>query len=162
MSLSLTVIFLFLAIRYAKWSKWRDYYPTLLYMAMLNLLYLFIIQTDYLWKFKSSILPHGTLAIMLIYILQGSMTLLFLSYHPIRWRPMLLYWSFWVILFSLIEYIFYLADRIDYFRGWNIGWSIFFYIIMYPMLYLHYKKPLAALVLSIPITLGFMWIFGYF
>ncbi|WP_391563867.1 CBO0543 family protein [Paenibacillus cremeus] len=161
MTLSLAGILLFLALRYAKWSKWREFYPTILYMVMLNLLYSYIVKTTPLWLYKSSLVPQGLLDIIVIYIVEPSMTILFLSYHPLRWRHISLYWAAWIIVFSAIEYIFFLTDRMDYFNGWNMYWSVIFYIIMFPMLFLHYKKPPVALMLSILFTLGFMWIFDY-
>ncbi|MCZ8517459.1 hypothetical protein O9H85_34975 [Paenibacillus filicis] len=161
MNLSLTGILLFLALRYAKWSKWREFYPTILYIVMLNLHYSYIVKTSPLWKYKSSLIPQEMLDIIIIFIVEPSMTILFLSYHPLQWRRIFLYWAAWIIAFSITEYIFFLTDRMDYFRGWNMGWSVIFYIIMFPMLYLHYKKTPVALLLSIPFTIGFMWIFDY-
>ncbi|MFE5321736.1 CBO0543 family protein [Paenibacillus sp. NPDC056579] len=161
MNLTLAGILLFLALRYAKWSKWQEFYPTILYMVVLNLLYSFIVKASPLWLYKSSLIPQGLLDIIIIFIVETSMTILFLSYHPLQWRRIFLYWASWIIVFSAIEYIFFLTDRMDYFRGWNMGWSVIFYIIMFPMIFLHYKNPPVALLLSIPFTLGFMWIFDY-
>ncbi|QHT61223.1 hypothetical protein GXP70_15500 [Paenibacillus lycopersici] len=161
MSLAFAGILLILALRWAKWSKWYDYYPTLLYAALLNFLFLYLVKSIPLWKYKSSILSQELLDLMIIFVVQGAMIMLFLSYHPHKWRRMILYWSAWIIVFSVIEYIFNVNGRISYANGWNVVWSVIFYVIMYPMLYLHYRKPLIALLLSLPITLGFMWIFHY-
>jgi hypothetical protein len=43
--------------------------------------------------------------------------------------------------------------------GWNLGWSIFFDFIMFPMFRLHYKNPLAAYILSVPIAIVFITLF---
>jgi hypothetical protein len=152
---------LLLAIKYAHWRRWSEYYPTLLYISVCNLFYNYTVKSHHLWKFKSPFVPHEVMDIIYTFIINPSMTIIFLSYHPRGWRRISLYWLAWIVVFSAMESIQYVTGAILYFKGWNIPWTVFFYTLTFPMLYLHYRKPLAALLLSVPITIGFMWIFDY-
>lgn len=39
MNLFIAGILLLLAIKYTKWNRWKEFYPTLLYIALCNLFY---------------------------------------------------------------------------------------------------------------------------
>jgi hypothetical protein len=65
----------------------------------------------------------------------------------------------WVGIFSLTEAIAHYAGTLTYYNGWNYGWDVIFNIMMFSMLLLHYKRPLIAWILVLPITLGLWWIF---
>jgi len=44
----------------------------------------------------------------------------------------------------LMEFISYITGAFSYHNNWNIGYSIIFNCLMFPILILHYKKPLLA------------------
>jgi hypothetical protein len=161
MNLAIAAILLLIAILFSKWSRWKEYYPTLLFIAVCNLLYNYLVMGNHLWKFKSAIVPHEVMDIVYTFIINPSMTIVFLSHHPAKWWRNILYWTAWTIVFTGIEYIQFVTDCINYFNGWTIWWTIVFYVTMYPMLYLHYRKPILALVLSVPLTFGYLWYFDY-
>ena len=67
---------------------------------------------------------------------------------------------FWVAIFSIIEFInLQFLDLISHHNGWSMMWSVIFNLIMFPMLWLHYKRPGTALLLSIPIVGFLLWYF---
>ncbi|MCI3919666.1 hypothetical protein MO973_05390 [Paenibacillus sp. TRM 82003] len=164
MNIIIAVVLLGLAIRFGKWKRWQAFYPTLLYIVVCNLFYNYIVKEQHLWKFESPWFPfpHEVMDVIYSFIINPAMTYLFLSYHPTTgWVRKSAYWLGWTVVFSLIETLQFLTDHIVYYRGWSIPWTVFFYTLMFPMLYLHYRKPIIALLLSIPATLGYMWIFNY-
>ena len=50
-------------------------------------------------------------------------------------------------------------NLITHHNGWSMTWSVIFNAMMFPMLWLYYKKPGTALLLSIPIV---AFLLGYF
>jgi hypothetical protein len=132
MNLIIAIILLHIAIFFAKWSRWKEYYPTLLFIGVCNLFYNYIVNEQHLWKFKSSLVPHEVMDIVYTFTFNPTMTIIFLSYHPRGWWRMLLYWVSWTILFSVMEYVQFVTHHIEYFRGWNIPWTILFYAVMFP------------------------------
>ena len=58
--------------------------------------------------------------------------------------------SFWVFLFSILEYInLHYLQLISHHNGWSMMWSVLFNIVMFSMLRIHYKNPLMAWGLSL-------------
>ena len=85
------------------------------------------------------------------------LVVLFLSHYPEEIRMKLLYYLKYIATATLIEWAAGKMDSIEYFEGWNLWWTILFYFIMYPMLRLHYRNPVRALMLSI-FVIGFLLI----
>ena len=53
---------------------------------------------------------------------------------------------------GVFELIMFFSGLCVYSHGWTYTWSIVFASLMIPMLVLHYKRPLWAYILSVPIT----------
>lgn len=49
-----------------------------------------------------------------------------------------------------------------YINGWNIGWTFFFYLTMYPVLRLAQLRQGQAIVFSIILIVFYLWVFDYF
>jgi hypothetical protein len=77
-----------------------------------------------------------------------SVMLVFIPYFPKLIEKKILYILFWVSLVTTVEFISYRLGSFSYDNGWNLGWSLIFTIIMFPLIYLHYKKPLWAWILA--------------
>ncbi len=63
------------------------------------------------------------------------------------------------MIYGGVEWIMTMTGHIEYQYGWSLAWSIFFDSFMFPMLYLFYRKPLVAYLLSILIALLILWYF---
>jgi len=85
------------------------------------------------------------------------LVVLFLSNYPEEIRLKILYYLKYIGVATIIEWAAGKMDSIEYFEGWNLWWTILFYFIMFPMLRLHYRNPVRALMLSI-FVIGFLLI----
>lgn len=157
----LTVIIIpFIAWKYGDWINWNKYYPTVLYFIIGDLVYNFLTYNLPLWKYEPSIM-NSTLADLLIAVVVfPSTVLLFLPYLPDKITQQIIYIAKWVAIYSTVEWIYYNLGFISYHNGWNIGWSIVFYFIMFSLLWLHYKRPLWAWPISMALAFLTLYIFG--
>ncbi|MDR3600528.1 MAG: hypothetical protein P4L49_08630 [Desulfosporosinus sp.] len=145
MRLVLVVIWIFSAYKWSDWRDWKSYYPTILYFIVGDLTYNFAAYNHPLWVLTSPKLGV-TLSTLLVCVASWpSSTLLYLTHFPPddKLRKSI-YILKWVVLFTLIELVFSWFGYVKYSNGWNIGWSILFNIILFPLLKIHHEKPLLA------------------
>jgi hypothetical protein len=86
--------------------------------------------------------------------------ILFLSRFPVKLVHQVLYTFCWACLYTLIEYLSNVCGFIAYDNGWNILWSFGVFGLMFPLLWLHYKKPLLAWPISLGLALATLAMFG--
>jgi hypothetical protein len=86
--------------------------------------------------------------------------LLFLSNYPSSGSE-IIYNAKWVVGFWIVECLVSTTDAITYHNGWNLGWSLLFLIVMFPMVRLHHLNKSLALPLSIGISLLLLLLFDY-
>lgn len=149
-----------MAIIWGDWKNINKYYPTLLYMAAGNLLYLFLYGDDTLWNEIPDVGLNNKQTILLYsFTALPCGALLFLSTYPNSGMKKIVHTLAWIAIFSGVEYILHLFGKLEYNGGWNAWLSTVFNCLMFPMLRLHYKKPIIALCLSIPIVFVLTLIF---
>ncbi|MEE3952222.1 CBO0543 family protein [Peribacillus frigoritolerans] len=149
-------LFLFAGIKWGDWRRWRDYYPTILFFIIGDLLYSCLLYNHQLWAFQEtffgmSILRNDTIISLIIMFTRYPLTILiYLGRFP-QTRVKQAFWMFfWIICYSLIEYLnLKYLNLINHYNGWNIWWSVLFNIAMFSILRIHYKKPLLAWGVSI-------------
>ncbi|WJH33355.1 hypothetical protein N6H14_25280 [Paenibacillus sp. CC-CFT747] len=135
------------------------YHPTMLYITVGGLLYEYLTHGFVLWKFHPDFLYNHPLTVIVYAVLTMPLTvLLFLSRYPGSGsiQEKAVYYLFWVGCYSFFEWVLYLAGRISYDHGWNLGHSILFDIMMFPMLRFHFVKPLGAYSVSVLIIIYLM------
>lgn len=164
--LLLNSLFLIAGIKWGDWRNWTKYHSTILFLWFGDLLYNVLCKNHLMWKYKETIfgqevLPnHLTVSLLIMFVAYPATVLIFLGNLPKKTRKMVLWILFWVALFSLVEYInMRYFNIISHHNGWTMTWSILFNLIIFSMLALHYKHPIAALILSIPIILFFVLFF---
>ena len=54
----------------------------------------------------------------------------------------------WIAIYMFIEVVDLVTGIIKYNHGWNIWWSLFHNSIMFPLIILHYKKPITTWILT--------------
>ncbi|MCZ8521870.1 MULTISPECIES: CBO0543 family protein [Paenibacillus] len=142
------------------YRRWREYYPTMLFVPLVNALYNLIFANNRPWEFQSEFpLSHRAVDFVNTVVLQPCTVLLFLVYFPRQPMKRLLYYLGWVIFFSLLELIWHKQDLIAYQYGWSILWSVLFYFAMFLAIPLHHNKTLAGLLFSLAFALCLMAIF---
>lgn len=149
---------IFFALIFVKWRHWKEYYPTVLFMLVMNLTMSMITRDHRLWIFlPSSVLTTHTLSDPVhTFITFPATVLLFLSYYPHRLRHQVYFTAAWAALYSWTEFFFSYLGLMTYDNGWSIVWSTLFNCAMFPILRLHYLNPIMAWALS-GLILALIW-----
>jgi hypothetical protein len=147
--------FIIIAIYLVDWAIWKEFYSTIQYYIICNLLYNFIFYHHTLWSYDTSSvvwIKHTFIEILFSFIIIPVIIMIYLRFFP-SGRKGIGYIVLWIFCFWLIEVMFKKMGYFVYDNGWNELWSLFFNMIMFPILRLHSKKPLIAIILSVPIIL---------
>ncbi|MBI0577931.1 hypothetical protein IEC97_11235 [Neobacillus cucumis] len=148
-----TLVLFITAWRIGDWRNWRKYYSTLQYLLIVVFLVNILTHNHRLWFFhKTLIIPNHTLIDLAIAFTNLiPIALLYLSRYPDKASLIrrLAYITFWVVVCTLIETMFLFLKEITYHYGWNFGWSVVTWILIFIGLRLHYTKPLCAWMLLI-------------
>ena len=138
------------------WKQLPNYYPNILYVAMFNCLYYFLVGNKVLWELRGTILNRKTLKFTHICMINPLLILLYLSNLPNTFVKQFIYVVRWITISTMVEWLFYKERKILFHRGWTIGWSMLVYIKMYIFCLLLNKKPFLTLILSIIDTICFL------
>lgn len=142
---------------FGDWRHWEKYHHTILYFIAADLLYNFITSHYPLWEYtESNFLPnHTTINLMVMFIIYPCTVLIYLPYIEKLKKPFskFLYITAWVGLYAFCEWLFTVMDLFHYHNGWTLFSSFVFDYIMFSMLYLNYKRPLLAYLISVPIII---------
>ncbi|RBW68591.1 CBO0543 family protein [Bacillus taeanensis] len=158
--LFVVIVYLIFAKIFVDWKRWEEYYPTIQYYIIFNLLYNFLFYNHTLWAYKAvtvNWLNHTLIDITFSFIIVPVAFMIYLRYFPKRrgW----LYMGVWVAYFSFLEFLFVKKGLFIFDNGWNIWWSTLFNVISFIMIRLHYKKPLIALAASVPVIIILLLVF---
>ncbi|GAA0338056.1 hypothetical protein GCM10008967_30420 [Bacillus carboniphilus] len=154
-------VYVVFAYYFVDWKNWRKYYPTVQYFIICNLLYNFIFYNHTLWKYKAvtvSWLNHTLIEIAFSFFIVPIVLMIYLRYYPAG-KKQYVYVSIWIAYFTSIEYLFHKKGLFPYENGWNLFWSFIFNIILFIVVRIHYKNPLVAIAVSIPIILILLSLF---
>ncbi|WP_408010224.1 CBO0543 family protein [Pseudalkalibacillus sp. A8] len=157
------IIFFIISLRWGKWKNWQKYYPTILFMVVGNLFYLYLFKEYPMWRFEHTfeekLLPtRMSINVLKVFTSFPILTLIFLSHYPEdrNVKKKVSYIIFWSILFGVIEYVSKLFGMISYHHTWNMWWSLFFDSVMFSILAVHYKRPIIAWIVS-GLFILFLW-----
>lgn len=154
-------VYVVFAYFFVDWKNWRSYYPTVQYFIICNLLYNFIFYNHTLWRYKAVTvdwLNHTFIDIAFSFIIVPIAIMIYLRFFP-KGKKQYLYISLWIVYFTIIEFLFYKKGLFVYENNWNVLWSGLFNIILFTMVRLHYKSPLKALLVSIPLIVVLLLLF---
>jgi hypothetical protein len=161
------IIFLLVSLKLGKWRNWQQYYPTVLFIVVGNLLYCFLFKEYPMWRFEHTfeekVLPtRMSIDLLKTFTSFPILTVIYLSLFPEE-RNLVNYMKHiltWTVIFAVIEYVSKLLGMISYHHGWNMWWSLLFDFTMFTLIAIHYKRPILALILSGLFTLCLWNIFG--
>lgn len=149
MHIAITIWALFAVCLWADWKRWKEFLPTIYYMASMSLLYQYIAHNTYhLWSNERNIPNYLITDNLYSFIVFPCTVMLFLSNYPSRPKAVFLHYLKWVAIYSVMEWIGNKAGFMDYHHGWTWMWSLLFLCVMFPMLRLHHLRPLWAIALS--------------
>jgi hypothetical protein len=160
--LSLAILVILASIRWGDWKNLKQYYPTMLYVALANCLYkCFAHKYFHLWEEIPDFIINDKLSVFILhaFIINPFSAFLFLSNYPDSKIRQFLHTLKWIVIFIVIEWVAIMNGSIKHYNGWSMGWSIFFVVIMFSFIRLHYVKPFLALLLSVCTTLFYIFVF---
>lgn len=141
------ILFMLCAYRWGDWKNWHKYYSTMLFMGFGDLAYNCLFHDKMLWEYHSCIfpsVPHIILTLLWITTIFIPTLLIYLPRFPHKALSRIIYILSWAILYISMEWILSLFGCFHYHNGWSIFYSFIFDCFMFPLLYLHFKKPLLA------------------
>lgn len=161
----LGIVFLLASFRWGDWRNWKDYYPTIQFFIIGDLLYNFLLHHYLVWEYSRSFdylwLPnHSFINLFNMVIIYPCVVVMYISHFPFNSSlfKKVLYISFWVAIFTIKEMVnLFLFEHFSHKYGWNLGWSILFNFIIFSMLVLHFKFTKTALLLS-SIIIAVLWL----
>ncbi|MBD2872815.1 CBO0543 family protein [Paenibacillus arenilitoris] len=160
MHFALGVITLICAWRWGDWRNWKQYHHTMMYFALGNLLYNFLSANHFLWKLNPDFMPnHSMTEMVYTFVTFPATALLFLTNYPDGRKKKRLHYLQWIGIYVIVEWFFRDTGRILYQHGWSLMWSAIFDITMFPMLRLHYKRPLLAYAISAVLCVFWVMLF---
>lgn len=152
-------IFIISAYKWGDWNNWDKYYSTMLFFGMGDIIYFAIFHNIPLWRFETSILFPPMNELFVIFTIFFSTTLLFLSNLPKNLYHQIAYMFFWIIIYITIELFTLSIGMVTHHHGWNMWYSLLFDIILFPLLILHYQKPILAWIVAFIFLVIIMKIF---
>jgi hypothetical protein len=155
-------VYIFFSIKFVDWKRLKEFYPTIQFYLISNLLYNFVFYQHTLWKYKAVTVPwlnHTLIEITFTFFIIPVVLMIYLQYFPTGKRKKYIYLGIWVTYFSVLEFLFQKKGLFLYENGWNIWWSILFNFITFTLIRIHHKKPLVALCVSVPIIVVLLFFF---
>ncbi|UFT98487.1 hypothetical protein KO561_14965 [Radiobacillus kanasensis] len=155
------VVYILFAIYFVDWKNWKDYYPTIQYFLICNLLYNFIFYNHTLWRYKAVTvewLNHTLIELTFSFVIVPVVIMIYLRYYP-KGKKQFIYLAIWIAYFTVIEYLFFKKGLFVYENGWNPFWSGVFNAILFSVLRIHHKNYLLAFIVSIPIVAILLFLF---
>jgi hypothetical protein len=158
----LFIAFIFLAYKWGDWKNWENYYPTILYFGFFDLVFSCVYHDMPLWVHKCTIgveIPHTIISLAWIIIIYPTTVLVYLYHFPKGFKKDILYISLWVIFYTAMELILYLARGIEYHNNWTILASLLFNCGMFTILWLHHKSRKAAWFITLLMSVIFIQLY---
>lgn len=160
--LLVVVVYILFARYFVDWKRWREFYPTIQFYILCNLTYNFLFYQHTLWRYKAvtvSWLNHTLIELTFTFFIVPVVLFMYLQHFPQQTKNKLIYLCVWIGYFSAIEWLFEKKGLFVYENGWNGWWSLVFNIISFTILRLHFRRPLLALSLSLPIIIILLFFF---
>lgn len=162
--LFVVVAWIIIGKKFVHWKTWKECYPTIQYFIICNLFYNFLYYNHTLWAYKAKttpILNHTLIETAFTFLIVPITIMIYLQHFPEgdQKQKKYIYVFSWCFFYWIIEYMFNKKGLFIYDNDWNIWWSAMFNVLMFTMLRVHYKKPLLALILSVPIIIFLIFLF---
>lgn len=159
--LAVIIIYMILARLFIDWNRWKEFYPTIQFFIICNLVYNFLFYQHTLWKYKSVTLPwlnHTLIELVFTFFIIPIALLIYLQHFP-SGKKRYLYIGAWITYFTFMEFICKRMGLFVYDNGWHIGWSALFNLIAFIILRLHYKNYLTAFFVSAIFMIILLFVF---
>ncbi|PWK13733.1 CBO0543 family protein [Tumebacillus permanentifrigoris] len=161
--IAITVFWLGLTWRFANWQKWREYYPSVLFVFTWDFINTILTYDYKLWHYEKTWLgpTHVMADFGVVFLNLAPIILLYLSRYPYQSSVagQVGYIALWVGFNSFVEAIFGWLERVTYLHGWGFWWSVVLWSLLFLIVRIHLTRPIMAWL----ITLCVAWfVISYF
>jgi hypothetical protein len=153
------VLSILACIKWGDWKNWRLYYPTILFFFFVELLYNILTYNKPLWFYNSSGLNHTLTELLTSLVIFPCTVLIYLPLVSQKLSRQIFFTLLGIFIYCATEYLSYLLGYFSYLNGWNMFFSIAFNCIMFPILWIHHKRPLIGLSLTAAAAALVIWYF---
>lgn len=140
-----TVLIVAASLKWGDWKNWQRYYPTMLFFTVGDLVSSLVTYNHPLWEFESPLLGTTFSDLLISLVFFAATIIIYLSNFPNQFKEQIGWVLLWVFIYTLTEIVSYYFGFFSYHNGWSILSSFLFNCGMFPLLYLHYRKPQYAL-----------------
>ena len=140
------------------WKKWREYYPTILYVIIGDLAYNFVFYRYDLWKYNGFI-NHTISDLFNAFFLFPSVIILVLHKWPQGWLKASLILLAWSSSLTMLEWISLGTGYFMYDHNWNIFHSFMVYFGALVLIRVHYRHPLVVWPVSLALAVAVLFFF---
>ncbi|MGH4140247.1 CBO0543 family protein [Clostridium sp.] len=140
----LSLISIYICYKLGDWKNWEKYYSTILFFILSSVASAFLTYDHPLWLYKSVVINHTFTDLLISITVYPCTVMMFIPHLPSKITKIILHISIYVAIYTIPEFIAIKLGYFTYFNGWNIWCTLIFNCLMFPMLILHYKKPLYA------------------
>ncbi len=158
------VVWILFAYKFVDWSQWRKQYPTLLFFMLINFLYNYFYFNHTLWAFRgvtAEWLNHTIINFAFTFFICPVGLIIYLQRFPVKRSGQILYILIWTAFYTVIEFLFAHKGMYVYDHGWNGWWNLPLNLVLFSVLYLHYRNPLRAIGVSILLVIVFYLLFPF-
>lgn len=145
----LGIVSIFLCYKFGDWKNWKNYYPTILFFILSNVACVLLVYNHPLWLYNSKIISKTFTDLFICITVYPSTVMIFIPNFPKKITRVIAHITFYVAIYTIAELIAMKLGYFTYYNGWNIWHSLIFNCIMFPILMLHYKKPLYAWLIAL-------------
>jgi hypothetical protein len=140
----LALLSIYICYKLGDWKNWRKYYSTTLFFILSSVVCIVLTYDHPLWLYKSSILNHSFTDLFISITVYPSTIMMFIPHFPKKITKIIIHIATYAVAYTVPELIAVKLGYFTYYNGWNIWYTFIFNCIMFPMLILHYNKPLYA------------------
>ncbi|WP_064093063.1 CBO0543 family protein [Rossellomorea aquimaris] len=158
------IVWILFSIRFIDWKEFYKQYPTILFFIFINFAYNYFYYEHTLWRFQgitAEWLNHTIINVGFTFFICPAALTIFLQRMPENKQIKGAYFGIWIAFFTILEFLFFLKGMFVYENGWNNWHNVWLNIILFSVLYLHYRKPFYAYLVSIPLALLFFVLFPF-
>lgn len=148
-----------LAYRIGDWKNWRLYYPTILFFWCGDLIYNVLFYQKPLWVFVNPTFSHYFTDMICAFLIFTCTVLIYIPCYPKRFKYQILYIGYWVLIYTAIEWLFFILGGIAYRNGWSLRWSAVHNVYQFILLKIHHDRPILAWTLAFVILFIIAFIF---
>jgi len=140
----LAVVSIVMCYKLGDWKNWRNYYSTILFFILSSVVCIILTYNHPLWLYHPSVINHTFTDLFISITVYPCTIMMFIPHLPSKITKVILHISSYVAVYTVPEFVAVKLGYFSYYNGWNIWCTLIFNFIMFPMLILHYKKPLYA------------------